>query len=195
MSKARTLAKTVSAGDVLADGGISASEVSGLATVATTGNVNDLIGQLPAGPQGPKGDTGAAGPEGLQGPPGPQGLRGITGDTGQTGATGPRGPNGGTESDIVAVAALDINCSTGNYFTKTVTVNSTFTFSNVPTGVAYGFTLKLTHTSGIVNWPNTVTWPANNAPGLTAGKTHLFVFVTDNGGTRWQGAALIDYTN
>jgi hypothetical protein len=30
---------------------------------------------------------------------------------------------------------------------------------------------------------------------LTAGKTSLFIFVTDNGGTRWRGAFLANYTN
>ena len=42
MSKAKTLATTVSTGGVLADGTVSAAEVSGLATVATTGSYNDL---------------------------------------------------------------------------------------------------------------------------------------------------------
>lgn len=42
MSKAKTLAGTVSTGGVLADGTVSAAEVSGLATVATSGSYNDL---------------------------------------------------------------------------------------------------------------------------------------------------------
>lgn len=42
MSKAKVLAGTVSTGAVLADGSVSAAEVSGLATVATTGSYNDL---------------------------------------------------------------------------------------------------------------------------------------------------------
>ena len=42
MSKAKTLAETVSTGGVLADGTVSAAEVSGLATVATSGSYNDL---------------------------------------------------------------------------------------------------------------------------------------------------------
>ena len=95
-----------------------------------------------------------------------------------------------------AVAALDIDCATSNYFTKTINGNSTFTFSNVPTsGNAYSFTLELTHTSGTVTWPAAVKWPADTPPSLTAGKTHLFMFVTDDGGTRWRGNALVDFTN
>lgn len=42
MSKARTLANFVSAGNPLADGAIAASEVTGLATVATSGSYADL---------------------------------------------------------------------------------------------------------------------------------------------------------
>ena len=103
--------------------------------------------------------------------------------------------NGAQRGNIVAVPALDIDCSAGNYFTKTISGNSTFTFSNVPASSAYAFTLELTHTSGTVTWPAAVTFPRGVTPTLTTGKTHLFMFVTDDGGTRWRGAALVDYDN
>ena len=94
------------------------------------------------------------------------------------------------------VSALDIDLSTGNYFTKTINGNSTFTFSNpAASGTASTFTLELTHTSGTVTWPASVNFPADTAPTLTAGKTHLVMFVTDDGGTRYRGAALADYVN
>jgi hypothetical protein len=101
--------------------------------------------------------------------------------------------NGSYRGNIVAVAALDIDCAAGNYFTKTINANSTFTFSNVPATRAYGFTLELTVTSGTVTWPTSVKFPGSVSPILTAGKTHLVMFVTDDGGTRWRGAALTDY--
>ena len=95
-----------------------------------------------------------------------------------------------------AVSALDIDLSTGNYFTKTINGNSTFTFSNTPaSGTVGSFTLELTHTSGTVTWPSSVKFNADTAPTLTTGKTHLFFFVTDDGGTRYRGAALVDYVN
>ena len=104
--------------------------------------------------------------------------------------------DGAYEQTAEAVAALDINLSTGNYFTKTINGNSTFTFSNPPaSGTAGTFTLELTHTSGTVTWPASVKFPADTAPTLTTGKTHLFMFVTDDGGTRYRGAALADYVN
>ena len=96
---------------------------------------------------------------------------------------------------MTAVAALDIDCSLGSYFTKTINGNSTFTFSNVPAGKSYAFTFELTHTSGTVTWPTTVKWPGDTAPSLTDGKTHLFVFVTDDGGARWRGVANTNYVN
>jgi len=104
--------------------------------------------------------------------------------------------DGPYEQTAEAVSALDIDLSTGNYFTKTINANSTFTFSNPPSsGTVGSFTLELTHTSGTVTWPTSVKFPADTAPTLTTGKTHLFVFVTDDGGTRYRGAALADYVN
>ena len=90
----------------------------------------------------------------------------------------------------------DISLATGNYFTKTISADTTFTFSNPPTsGTVGSFTLALTHTSGTVTWPATVKWPQDFAPSLNTGKTHLFVFVTDDNGSRYRGASLIDYVN
>lgn len=97
-------------------------------------------------------------------------------------------------TNIVAVATLDINCSLGTYFTKTINGASTFTFSNAPASRAYSFTLELTLTSGSVTWPVSVQWPFGAAPSLDTGKTSLLMFVTDDGGTRWRGAALPNYT-
>lgn len=96
---------------------------------------------------------------------------------------------------VVAVSALNIDCSIGNYFTKTINGASTFTVSNIPASRAYSFTLELTHTSGAITWFSGVEWPGGTAPTLTTGKTHLFMFVTDDGGTRWRASSLINYTN
>jgi hypothetical protein len=103
--------------------------------------------------------------------------------------------NGPVNGVLVAVPALNIDCSAGNFFTKTISANSTFTFSNAPASKSFGFVLELTHTSGTVTWPTSVTWPGDKTPTLTTGKTHLFIFVTDDGGTRWRGGSLVDYTN
>ena len=99
-------------------------------------------------------------------------------------------------SPIVPMAANDVDCSLGNYFTKTITGATTFTFSNAPAGVAFGFTMEVTlNGSNALTWPAAVKWNADTAPTLTDGKTQLFMFVTDDGGTRWRGSALVDYVN
>ena len=105
---------------------------------------------------------------------------------------------GGRYTNVAtAVGALDVNMSLGNYFTKTITTGiNTFTFSNPPTsGTVGSFTLELTHTGGTADWPTEVKWPGDTAPNLSSGKTHLFMFITDDGGTRYRGAALANYVN
>ncbi len=97
---------------------------------------------------------------------------------------------------IVAMAANSVNCSLGNYFTKTITGATTFTFDSVPSNVEYSFTLEVTlNGSNAITWPTSVKWNADTAPSLTDGKTQLFMFLTSNGGTRWRGSALVDYVN
>jgi len=110
--------------------------------------------------------------------------------------------NGGTKitgsqtSNISAMGSNAVDCSAGNYFTKTITGATTFTFTNVPTGVEFSFTMEITlNGSNAITWPSSVKWNADTAPTLTDGKTQLFMFLTTNGGTRFRGSALVDYVN
>lgn len=96
---------------------------------------------------------------------------------------------------ITTLSGSVIDCSLGNYFVHTVNGAVTYSFSNVPAAKAFSITLEVTHTSGTVAWPAEVKFPANVAPVLTAGKTHLFVLLTDDGGSRWRAAALADFDN
>ena len=100
-------------------------------------------------------------------------------------------------SKVVAMGANSVDCSLGNYFTKTITGATTFTFDNPPaSGVAFGFTMEVTlNGSNAITWPGTVKWPVDTAPTITDGKTQMFIFVTDDGGTRWRGSSLVDYVN
>ena len=101
-----------------------------------------------------------------------------------------------TTEKINAVSGTAIDCSAGNYYTKTITGATAFTFTNVPTSVAYFLTIEVTcNGSNAATWPASVKWPADTAPAITDGKTTLFMFVTDDGGTRWRGSSLADYTN
>jgi hypothetical protein len=102
--------------------------------------------------------------------------------------------NGSYRGNVVAVSALDIDVATGNYFTKSLSASSTFTFSNTPASRAASFILRVSITGNIaITWPTEVEFPKDEAPTLTADKTHLFMFATDNGGTTWRGAFLADY--
>jgi len=96
------------------------------------------------------------------------------------------------KGSVTAVSLLDIDCSQGNYFTKTISGNSTFTFSNVPSG-AYGVMIEVENTSGTITWPAAVNWPNNTPPVLVTNRTHLFIFITDDSGTRWRGMAAVNY--
>ena len=100
-------------------------------------------------------------------------------------------------ANVTAMGANSVDCRLGNYFTKTITGATTFTFDNPPSsGVAFGFVMEVTlNGSNAITWPGTVKWPADTAPTITDGKTQMFVFITDNGGTRWRGSSLVDYTN
>lgn len=94
----------------------------------------------------------------------------------------------------VAMGALDMDLSAGRFFTKTINGNSTFTFSNIPSG-AVQWELELTHTSGSITLPASVKWDEDTAPTFTAGRTHQLLFTTINGGTRVRAAALTNFVN
>jgi len=123
-------------------------------------------------------------------------LAGVSTFAAQIEANGGTKITGSQTSNISAMGANAVDCSAGNYFTKTITGATTFTFTNVPTGVAYTFTMEVTlNGSNAITWPASVKWPADTAPAITDGKTQLFVFITDDGGTRWRGSSIVDYTN
>ena len=123
-------------------------------------------------------------------------LAGVSTFAAQIEANGGTKITGSQTSNISAMGANAVDCAAGNYFTKTITGATTFTFTNVPSGVAYAFTFEVTlNGSNAITWPSSVKWPADTAPTITDGKTQVFVFLTDDGGTRWRGSSLVDYTN
>lgn len=95
--------------------------------------------------------------------------------------------SGSTKSNVQAMGALDIDLSVGEFFTKSISTNSTFTFSNPTASKAQAFVLELTITSAAVpTWPAAVRWEegVEAAPG---NGTHVLGFVTLDGGTNWTG--------
>ena len=83
--------------------------------------------------------------------------------------------------------------SAGGSFSLTLSGNATLSFADAPTTGSSGFTLKVTQDAGgsgfAVTWPASVKWPGGTAPALTAtaGKSDVFVFTTDDGGTSFVG--------
>tara|TARA_B100001093_G_scaffold444114_1_gene446909 strand:+ start:8524 stop:9192 length:669 start_codon:yes stop_codon:yes gene_type:complete len=169
---------------------------NGKVILASNTDINGNMGFT--GDMGVTGDVGVTGATTFTGAMTVTGNSGFTGAmtvTGNSGFTGDLDLNGKYVTNIVAMSALDVDCSAGNYFTKTINGASTFTFSNVPSNKSFSFTLEVTHNSGSITWPSSVKFPADTAPTLNTSKTHLFVFVTDDGGSRWRGNAVVDFTN
>lgn len=91
-----------------------------------------------------------------------------------------------------SIASSDINLSSGNYFSKTITTTTTFTVSNIPNNnIAISFILDLTNGgSQTITWWAGVTWPYGTAPTLsTSGRDSLGFYTYDNGNT-WTGLVL-----
>jgi hypothetical protein len=107
-----------------------------------------------------------------------------------TAATAELDINGNYALNVVAVTANSVDCSAGNFFTKTAAANITWTFDNVPASRAYGFILELTNGGAYtMQWPAATKWPAATAPTLTASGVDVLTFITDDGGTTWRGLA------
>lgn len=87
-----------------------------------------------------------------------------------------------------------INSALGNYFTAIISGATTVTINGSPSNVAYSFAYEVNHQTGTITWPAAVKWPSNTAPTLTTGKTHIFMFVTDDSGSTWRASSLVDYT-
>lgn len=99
---------------------------------------------------------------------------------------------GSVRSNVTTVSASAIDCSAGNYFTKTASGALTWTFTNVPSSRAFSLLLELTNGgTGTQTWPAAVKWPGGTAPTLTASGVDVLGFITDDGGTTWRGVALM----
>ena len=98
----------------------------------------------------------------------------------------------GTKETKVAIASSDIDLSTANYFSKTISTATTFTVSNTPTtGTVASFVLDLTDGGAdTVDWWTGVQWAGGTAPTLTASGRDVLGFFTYDGGTTWTGLVL-----
>lgn len=91
---------------------------------------------------------------------------------------------------IVSTTVIDL--STANYFTKTISSNTTFSVANVPAaGTVASFILDLTDGgSNSVYWWAGVEWPNGIEPALTVSGRDVLGFFTHDGGTIWTGFML-----
>lgn len=94
----------------------------------------------------------------------------------------------GTVEKKVAMAALNIDLSAGNVFTKTAATNSTFTVSNVPTtSNTASFILELTNGGAYtITWWSGVKTAGGTAITLTTSGLDILGFYTHDGGTTWR---------
>jgi hypothetical protein len=91
--------------------------------------------------------------------------------------------SGTAKQNVQALAALDIDWSASEFQTKSISTNSTFTFSNFTASKGQGVILDLTISSAAVpTWPASVKWTGGVAPTFGNGR-HLIGLVTDDGGT------------
>jgi hypothetical protein len=92
----------------------------------------------------------------------------------------------------VTMPANNIDLSTGNFFTKTISGATTLTVSNIPTsGNAASFILDLTNGgSATITWWSGVKWAGGVAPTLTSAGRDALGFFTHDAGTNWSGLVL-----
>ena len=104
---------------------------------------------------------------------------------------------GGTAGKTTAVSSSGgtstFNLQLGDSFTTTLTENTTFAFSNPPSGTGLGaFIIKVKQdgTGGrTLAFPGTVDWAGGSAPDVSTGANDvdIFVFVTVDAGTIYYG--------
>lgn len=92
----------------------------------------------------------------------------------------------------ISFSGSNIDLSKGNYFVTSVAANTTFAINNCPSP-GFSFTLEVVHTGGSVGFPASCKLIGNISPTLVTGKTHMFMFVTSNNGTRWRVTALPNF--
>jgi len=99
---------------------------------------------------------------------------------------------GPTNVTLGSITSSDIDLATGNYFSDTLTANTTYTISNA--GDVQAFQLEVTGGSTYtITWPSSIEWAGGVAPSAPAGgETDVFTIATDDGGTTYTGVKTAD---
>jgi hypothetical protein len=93
-------------------------------------------------------------------------------------------------SEQAVSTGTTIDCTAGTYFYRTISGNTTWTFSNPDsrTGAVTSFTLEMTNPGAFtLTWPTSVDWSAGTEPTWTASGVDIVSFVTRDNGTTWYG--------
>lgn len=96
----------------------------------------------------------------------------------------------GTLTGGTGGSAQALNLANHNSFSATIsTATQEFTFTNVPTGQEFSFSLYLTNPgSQTLIFPASVDWDGGVAPPWTVSGTDIVTFTTINDGTTWHGS-------
>lgn len=102
--------------------------------------------------------------------------------------------NGSYRGATISSGGSTIDCSLGNYFTRSISSNTTFNLTNVP-AQSYACTIRVTVSGdrSISFSGGTIRYVDSDPPTLDSDRTHLFILQTDNGGSTWRVAALANY--
>lgn len=94
----------------------------------------------------------------------------------------------------ITITGTVIDLSLGNYFKSSRSVNTNFTFTNVPAGGS-SFVLELETLAAdlIIGFPTSVRSQSNIPPTFQANKSHRLSFITSNGGARHAMSAATNY--
>lgn len=174
-----------------------------------------------------RGETGPQGPQGPEGPKGEKGDKGDKGDPGDAGMAPEEvteitnnitkiqnelakipdiymkkaggAYTGAVVGKTISLAANDVDVALGEAFTKTITGDTTFTFSKgnvdgaaIPSDACICFSILLINGgSATVTWPASVKWPDGAAPELAASGADVLTFMSFDGGTTYYGALAI----
>jgi hypothetical protein len=177
MTKARTLGNFVSTGNPLADGSLTASDISGLAAVATSGSYTDLTNE-PTAPSGT-----------IVGTTDTQTLTNKTLTTPVL--TNPTVTNYvETAYSANSSTAITLDLANGTVQIITLTGNATVTMPTATAGKSFILLLKQDGTgSRTITW-STVKWAGGTTPTITgtASRQDIFSFFAD--GTNWYGTVV-----
>lgn len=86
------------------------------------------------------------------------------------------------------IGAVAIDVRLGNHFKKTITGNTTFSFTNTPIARVSWFSMKLTNGGAFTtSWPASVKWQSSVPPALTISGKDTLGFITYDDGATWTG--------